>query len=96
MSRTDPRSPATRRAPPKLPRHPDGELINQALKRLTASPEWQVFLDHYKAREFEAWFSGPDQEPGALLRAEGRRSFLRELEGLAKKVTDDDRSDHRE
>lgn len=96
MSREPIRQPLIRRAPPKVPLHPDAEVRRAAIQRLTGSPDWQVMIDHLKAKEFEAWFMGPDQEPGALLRLDGRRSFLRELEGLGKRVTDDDRSGQHE
>lgn len=94
--RPDPRAPVTRRPPPTLPLHPDAEVRRAALIRLTSSPDWQIFVDHFKAKEFEAFFEGGIREPGALLVMEGRRTFIRELEGLAKRVTDDDRSDQRE
>lgn len=94
--RPDPRSPLTRRPPPKVPLHPEAEVVRKVLQRLTAAPDWLILLDYLKAKEFEAWYAGADMEPGALLRMDGRRSFLRELEGLSKRVTDDDRSDQRE
>lgn len=87
------REPLTRRAPPRLPLTPKGEAIWAALQRLTTHPDWPVFIEHFKAREWEqVWAAGP-QEPGALLRREGRISLLRELEGLGKRVSDDGSGD---
>ncbi len=83
------RQPLTRRAPPKLPLHPEGQRINDALAFLTSLPEWQVFIDFYKAKEFEAWWKNGAPDAGAFLTMNGRRSLLAEFEALPKRLTDD-------
>jgi hypothetical protein len=88
------RPPLTRRPPPSLPLHPDGEVLRAALQRLTASPDWPVLVAHLKAKEVEAWYLAEDASTGALLERHHRKTFIRELERLDKRVTDDDRNDH--
>ncbi len=84
----------TRRAPPKMPLHPDAALVRDALTYLTRLPEWQTFIDHYKAKEVETWWKNGAPDAGAFLRLDGRRSLLNELEALPKRLTDDGHSDH--
>lgn len=86
------RSPLTRRPPPKLPRHPDGEIIADAIRRLTASPDWPVVIEHLKARTYER-FTQAGHDAGALFECAVRNTVIRELEQLGKRVTDDDRND---
>lgn len=87
---------AFRRTPPKLPRSPEGEAIASAMRRLTASPDWQVMIDHLKAAAFEKWLAIPASDGGALLENAIRKTVIAELEQLAKRVTDDGPSDQRE
>mgnify|MGYP000862996168 CR=1 FL=1 len=75
-------------------RTPDQECIRQAVQTITSHPDWPVVLDYLDMRERTATaVSDMADEHGALLRAAGRRSLLRELEGLDKRVIDDDRSE---
>lgn len=75
-------------------RPPDRQAVRDALARLSANPDYQVMLDYLQHLE---WTSGAatdlSGDAGALLRAAGRRTVIRELERLDERVTDDDRSD---
>lgn len=75
-------------------RPPDRQAVRDALARLAANPDFTVMLDYFQHLE---WTSGASTDitgdAGALLRAAGRRSLLRELERLDERVTDDERSD---
>lgn len=84
-----------RRKPPVLPRTPEGEERAGAIRRLTASPDWQIVMDHLKATTYERFMNAP-LEPGAFLEIAVRRNVIAEIENLSKRVTDDDRTDHRE
>lgn len=88
------RPPITRRPPPRLPLHPDAEVLRAALQRLTASPDWAVFIAFEKAKLFERWQQIAHDDAGALLENAVRKTFIGELERLDRRVTDDDRRDH--
>jgi hypothetical protein len=79
----------TRRAPPKVPLHPEGQRRRDAIAYLTSLAEWSVLIEHLKAREFEAWWKSGHEDAGAFQRVEGRRSLIAELEALPKRLTDD-------
>lgn len=87
------RAPLTRRAPPRLPRHPDAEIIADAIRRLTTSPDWPVVMQHLQAKTYER-FLAAGVDTGALLEVAIRNTVIRELEQLGRRVTDDDRSNH--
>ena len=75
-------------------RSPDQARIRQAIQTITSHPDWPSVLDYLDLRERTATAaSDMADEHGALLRAAGRRSLLRELEVLDKRVIDDDRSE---
>lgn len=91
------RETAFRRKPPKLPVSPEGQVIRDAVKRLTASPDFQTVINHLKATAYERFTAASAQVPlnaGALLEVAIRNTVIVELEQLGKRVTDDDRSDH--
>lgn len=75
-------------------RTPEQQAVRGAIRRLSESPDFAVLLDYLQHLE---WTQGAvddaSGDTGALLRAAGRRSLLRELERLGERVTDDDRSD---
>jgi hypothetical protein len=76
------------------PRVPDQITIRETLRRLSEHPDFQVMLDYFRFLEWERGrLDDLAADTGALLRAAGRRSLLRELERLGERVTDDDRSD---
>lgn len=78
------------------PANPDKARIRGAIQTITSLPQWAVVLDYLDLRERQATALSDDGDAGALLRAAGRRSLLRELERLDERVTDDDRTDQRE
>lgn len=77
-------------------RSPDQDRIRGAIQLITGLPQWQVVLDYLDHRERLNTAQTDEGDAGALLRAAGRRSLLREIERLDERVTDDDRSDHSE
>lgn len=77
-------------------RPPEKQAVRDALKMLTDLPQWQVLLDYLRHREWEATAQSDTEDAGALLRAAGRRSLLREIERMDGRLTDDDRNDQRE
>lgn len=78
------------------PKDPDKAKIRGAIQTITSLPQWAVVLDYLDLRERQQTALSDEGDAGALLRAAGRRSLLRELERLDERVTDDDRSDQRE
>ncbi len=78
------------------PKDPDKAKIRAAVKFVTELPQWAVVLDYLDLRERQMTAVSDEGDAGALLRAAGRRSLLRELERLDERVTDDDRSDQRD
>lgn len=72
---------------------PDKAKIRGAIQLITNLPQWAVVLDYLDLRERQQTALSDEGDAGALLRAAGRRSLLRELERLDERVTDDDRSD---
>ncbi|WGM47656.1 hypothetical protein KOAAANKH_02538 [Brevundimonas sp. NIBR10] len=75
---------------------PDRQAVRLALQFVTALPEWAVLLDYLDHRERQITARSDAEDAGALLRSAGRRSLLREIEGLDERVIDDDRSDQPE
>lgn len=75
---------------------PDKARIRGAIQTITSLPQWAIVLDYLDLRERQATAVSDEGDAGALLRAAGRRSLLRELERLDERVTDDDRSDQHE
>lgn len=73
-------------------RSPEKEAIRASIQRLTGSPDWAVLLDYLDHRERALTAISDELDSGALLRAAGRRTVLRELERLDERVIDDDRS----
>lgn len=88
-----------RRKPPKLPRSPEGQVIADAVRRLTASDDFDIVIQHLKATAYEKFVTASAQVPlhaGALLEVAIRNTVIVELEQLGKRVTDDDRNDQRD
>jgi len=75
------------------PKSPDELRIRGAIQLITGLPQWAVVLDFLAWKEANVTALSDEGDAGALLRAAGRRSLLRELERLDERVTDDDRSD---
>lgn len=75
-------------------RTPEQQAIRASIQAITSHPDWAVVLDFLDMRE-RAHTATADlsSDPGALLRAAGRRSLLRELEVLDERVIDVDRSE---
>lgn len=72
----------------------DETAIRAAIQRITSMSEWNVLLDYLDLNEKRhTALADQSTDSGALLRAAGRRSLLRELEVLDGRVIDDDRSD---
>lgn len=76
------------------PTDPNKAKVRGAIQLITGLPQWAVLLDYLDWRERQATALSDEGDAGALLRAAGRRSLLRELERLDERVTDDDRHDH--
>lgn len=75
-------------------RPPEKQAVRDALQRLSVNPDFAVMLDFFQHLEWtQGAVTDASDDTGALLRAAGRRSLLRELERLGERVTDDDRSD---
>lgn len=75
-------------------RSPDQQRIRDAIQSITAHPDWPVLLDYLDLSERRRTaLSDTEGDHGALLRASGRRSLLRELEVLDERVMDVDRSE---
>lgn len=75
-------------------RDPVRESIRAAIRSITSHPDWPVLLDYLDLRERgHTALADGDGDHGALLRAAGRRSLLRELEVLDERVMDVDRSE---
>lgn len=64
--------------------------IRAAIQTIVNNPAWPVVLDYLDHRERQLTAASDEGDAGALLRAAGRRTVLRELERLDERVTDDD------
>lgn len=75
-------------------RSPDQQRIRDAIQAITNHPDWPIVLDFLNWKEGQnTAVADLSADHGALLRASGRRSLLRELEVLDERVMDVDRSE---
>ena len=63
--------------------------VRRALQRLTSSADWEVFLAWQRKRIDGETIDRSAPNVSALLLIEGRRTFIRELETLADKLSDE-------
>lgn len=75
-------------------RDPRRAVIRAAIQNITSHPDWPIMLDYLDHLERAKTAASDELDTGALLRAAGRRTVLRELERLDERVIDDDRSNH--